>query len=114
MPATIRVEVPGGNLCFYQSNGNFVAECVGNGHEPCILTRRAERKGGAASSTGPKRWHGIMAVWLSRGPLHACKASHFAKASLECTREEIDGALDVLRTCPGGPELIVVEDATGM
>ena len=73
-PPDIVYETEAGVLCYYESDGRFVAMCSnalhGNG---CVLTRfrskRAHMEGRPVC---------FLQAWLTHGPLHDSKADHWA------------------------------------
>ena len=62
---------PGGKICFYRSNGNFVGVCGNFFHGKCFLTRKFTR---AAKMQG--RPLGLIAAWLEAGQHLAGKEAH--------------------------------------
>ena len=72
MPALVNAFVPGGEIRYYATTGNFVAYCCNKSHGKCELTRGAKK-----TSRAKGRPLALMMVFLSKHN-HATKAAHWA------------------------------------
>ena len=104
--ATVAVQVPGGALKYYASNGNFVAECGNPAHGRCVLTKRARRAARLIAAPTDMRPLGMMVCWLGRGHVHVDKEGHWAPGEFDFPVEERLAARALLAETEHGPALV--------
>ena len=117
-PPAARLELPGGTIKYYATDGRFEAACCNPTHGSCVLSRNnrhRSRMGG--------RPCGFMAAWLAAGAAYEDKETHWQAiqeieddlASRTAAREEIvgmDGGLALLAGERASAEGIRSEPAT--
>ena len=107
--AKASVVLPNGVICYYESNGNFVAYC--DKHDRCILTRRAKAVGASGSSEAPRvrKPLGFMASWLEAAHIYPTKEDHWDALSFALAEAEAEAGRATLAAAAGGAELVAEE-----
>ena len=84
IPHAGRLEVPGGIIKFYASDGRFEATCLNPSHGNCILSRFNRKRSKMAG-----RPVGFMAAWLSVSVMCEDKEEHWEMV------DEVEGHIAV-------------------
>ena len=112
--ATACALLAGGRICYYSSNGNFVAYCKHEGHESCIWTKKGSRVGASSSSRvlpPVERPLGRMAAWIALGAMKDDKDGHFRNEVFEFSDEQVRMGREALAAVEGGAALLSYERA---
>ncbi|CAK0856961.1 unnamed protein product, partial [Prorocentrum cordatum] len=107
-PST-RVDLPGGWVQFFPTDGRFQATCADPRHQlegnPCRMTRQNTRAAGADTASGRPR--GLMSGWIEISRDFATRADHRAVFMvMTIPRADREAARGRLMARAGGPEVV--------